>query len=104
MRVTKENKDLLVLLDPKGIEALKVGEMVQFPENAISGRVNSVKSTDLFFVVLKGIKESKAWRVVQVIRAQKVVMESVQIPASLAMVLQVNLVCLALQDHEVCLV
>lgn len=104
MRVTKEKKDLLVLLDPKGIEALKVGEMVQVPENVVSARVKSVTSADLFFVVLKGIKESKAWRVVQVIRVQKVVMESVQIPVSLAMVLQVKLVCLVLQDHEVCLV
>lgn len=28
-RVTKENEDLPVLLDPKGIEALKVGQMFQ---------------------------------------------------------------------------
>lgn len=38
------------------------------------------------------------------IRAQKAAMESVQIPVSLAMVLQVNLVCLAPLDQEVCLV
>lgn len=36
------------------------------------------------------------------IRAQKAAMESVQIPVSLAMVLQVNLVCLAPRDQEVC--
>lgn len=38
------------------------------------------------------------------IRAQKAAMEPVQIPASPAMVLQVNLVCLAPRDQEVCLV
>lgn len=42
MRVTKENEDPLVCLDPKGKEALKVGELVQFPENPVSAPVNSV--------------------------------------------------------------
>lgn len=36
-------------------------------------------------------------------RAQKAAMDSVQIPVSRAMDLQVNLVCLAAQDREVCL-
>lgn len=37
MRVTKENEDLLVCLDPKGKEALKVGEQ---PENPVSALIS----------------------------------------------------------------
>lgn len=85
------------MLDPKGIEDLKVGQM--FEEMLLL-----VQSSDLVFVTLKGIKGSKGWRVVQAIRVQKVMMESVRRPASLAMVHQVSLVCLAPQDPEVCLV
>lgn len=42
MRVTKENEDPLVCLDPKGNEALKVGDPVQIPENPVSAPVISV--------------------------------------------------------------
>lgn len=101
-RVTKVNEDQLVQLDPRGTEALKVGKTLPGLEN-VTGPAVSVPSTDLAFV-LKGTKASKAWRVVQAIRVQKVTTESVQRPVSPAMVLQVNLVCLALQDPEVCLV
>lgn len=87
------NEDQPVLLDPRGTEALKVGKVLQVLEN---GPVVPVPSADLVFVALKGTKESKAWRVVPAMRVQKGTTESVQIPASLAMVLQVNLVCLAL--------
>lgn len=86
------NKDQLVSLDPKGSEASKVGKVLQVLES-VPG-----PSADPVFVAPKGTKESKAWRVVQAIRVQKVMTESVQIPASLVMVLQVNLVCLAPQD------
>lgn len=70
----------------------------------VTGPVVSGPSTDLLLAVLKGTKESKAWRVVKEIWVQKVTTESVQITASLAMVLQDNLVCLVPQDPEVCLV
>lgn len=100
MRVTKEKQDPLVCLDPKGNEALKVGELVRLPENPDS----APGSADLVFLAPKGIKEIEAWRVVQVIRAQRAATESVQRPVSLAMVLRVNLVFLAPQDQEVCLV
>lgn len=70
----------------------------------VTGPVVSGPSTDLLLAVLKGTKESKAWRVVKEIRVQKVTTESVHITASLAMVLQDNLVCLVPQDPEVCLV
>lgn len=70
----------------------------------VTGPVVSGPSTDLLLAVLKGTKESEAWRVVKEIRVQKVTTESVQITASLAMVLQDNLVCLVPQDPEVCLV
>lgn len=70
----------------------------------VTGPVVSGPSTDLLLVVLKGTKDSKAWRVVKEIRVQKVTTEFVQITASLAMVLQDNLVCLVPQDPEVCLV
>lgn len=70
----------------------------------VTGLVVSGPSTDLLLAVVKGTKESKAWRVVKEIRVQKVTTESVQITASLAMVFQDNLVCLVPQDPEVCLV
>lgn len=64
----------------------------------------SVPVPDLVFVVLQVQRVSEVWRVDQGIGVLKEMMVSVQIPASLALVLQEKPVCLALQDPEVCLV
>ena len=64
----------------------------------------SVPVPDLVFVVPQVIKVSKVWRVAQGIRVLKEMMVSVHMPVSLARVPQEHVVCLALQDPEVCLV